>query len=93
MEVGETTDEAALRELMEETALVGRRARLIGVNTQPSRLTGAVIVMGYLVEEWEGEPIPATDASEAGFFPAHARPPIAFDAHRELLAMYDAHVG
>lgn len=90
VELGETTEEAALRELEEETGLIGRGVRLIGTNTQPSRLSGAVVVMAYLVEEWEGDPAPATDAMALGFFPRDRRPPIAFQAHRELLALYDA---
>jgi ADP-ribose pyrophosphatase YjhB (NUDIX family) len=90
VEVGETTDEAALRELAEETGLTGRGTRLIGANTQLSRLSGAVVVMAYLVDEWEGEPVAATDAMALDFFPRDGRPPIAFQAHRELLALYDA---
>lgn len=90
VEVGETTEEAALRELEEETGLRGRSARLIGANTQPSRISGAVIVMGYSVDDWEGEPIAATDAMDVGFFPPDKRPPLAFQAHRELLAIYDS---
>ncbi|MDX9971452.1 MAG: NUDIX hydrolase [FCB group bacterium] len=90
VEVGETTDEAALRELAEETNLIGRGTRLIGANTQLSRLSGAVVVMAYLVEKWEGDPVPATDAMALGFFPRDRRPPIAFQAHRELIALYDA---
>lgn len=91
VEVGETTEQAALRELEEETGLVGRGTRLIGANTQPSRLSGAVVVMAYLIEHWEGDPVPATDAMALGFFTRDRRPPIAFQAHRELLALYDAH--
>lgn len=89
VEVGETTDEAALRELFEETGLRGRGVRLIGANTQLSRLSGAVVVMAYEILEWQGDPIADTDAMAVGFFPREGRPPIAFDAHRELLAIYD----
>jgi ADP-ribose pyrophosphatase YjhB (NUDIX family) len=75
VEIGETTEQAALRELAEETGLTGRRPRLLGASTQPSRLTGAVVVMAYVIEEWEGEPVAATDAMAFGFFPRYARPP------------------
>jgi len=50
---------------------------------------GSIIVMGYLVHQWEGDPVPDTDAMAIGFFARHERPPMAFDAHQELLMLYD----
>ena len=91
VEVGETTEQAALRELHEETGLVGRQARLIGASTQPSAVYGAVVVLGYVVGEWEGDVACGSDASEARFFAKAERPPLAFRAHRELVAVLDAH--
>jgi ADP-ribose pyrophosphatase YjhB (NUDIX family) len=90
VELGETTEEAALRELLEETGLTGRGVRLIGANTQQSRLSGAVTVLGYVVESWEGEIRPGSDAAELAFFPKTERPQLAFEAHRELLALFDS---
>jgi ADP-ribose pyrophosphatase YjhB (NUDIX family) len=90
VEVGETTEEAALRELEEETGLRGANPRLIGASTQPSKLSGAVVVMGYVIDDWEGEPSARSDISEARFFAHSGRPPLAFLAHRELVAIYDA---
>ncbi|MBI4556364.1 MAG: NUDIX domain-containing protein [Candidatus Hydrogenedentes bacterium] len=93
VELGETTEEAALRELEEETGLTGRGLRLIGASTQQSRYSGAVTVLGYLVEGWQGEPVPKTDAMALDFFDHQSRPPLAFQAHRELLATFDALMG
>ncbi len=90
VELGETTDEAVLRELEEETGIRGARPRLIGASTQPSQLSGAVVVMGYVIEEWDGEPLARSDVSEARFFTRPQRPPLAFQAHRDLVAIYDA---
>ncbi|HPJ99494.1 MAG TPA: NUDIX hydrolase [Candidatus Hydrogenedentes bacterium] len=90
VELGETTEEAALRELEEETGLRGARPRLIGASTQPSRLNGAVVVMGYVIEDWEGEPSARSDVLEAKFFAPGERPPLAFLAHQALVAIYDA---
>jgi 8-oxo-dGTP diphosphatase len=90
VEVGETTEEAALRELEEETSLVGRGTRLIGTSTQPSQLSGAVVVMGYVIESWEGDPCARSDVLEARFFARADRPHLAFQAHRDLMALYDA---
>lgn len=90
VEVGETTDEAALRELEEETDIRGRQPRLFGASTQPSALSGAVVVLGYRVDEWEGNMTARSDAMDVGLFGHVERPPLAFEAHRELLALYDA---
>jgi ADP-ribose pyrophosphatase YjhB (NUDIX family) len=92
VEIGETTEEAARRELLEETGLRGHGFHLIGASTQPSRLSGAVTVLGYAVEEWEGDLVPATDALDAVFFTPDRQPPLAFQAHRELLAAYNVAV-
>lgn len=90
VEVGETTEEAVLRELYEETGLHGQGLQLLGVSTQPSKMTGAVMVLGYRVLAWEGEPEARSDALAFGFFSKAERPPLAFQAHRDLLAIFDA---
>jgi ADP-ribose pyrophosphatase YjhB (NUDIX family) len=93
VELGETTSEAALRELKEETDLTGSGTTLVAISTQQSKWSGAVMVIAYLVHEWSGTPVAATDAMDFGFFSRDARPPLAFQAHRELLAEYDARYG
>jgi ADP-ribose pyrophosphatase YjhB (NUDIX family) len=95
VELGETTEEAALRELLEETGLRATRARLIGVSTRQSPISGAVMVLGYVVDEWEGEETMCadSDALSLQFFAKADRPPLAFHVHRELLALYDAQFG
>ncbi len=91
VELNETTEEAALRELQEETNLRATRARLIGASTKQSPASGAVLVLGYHIEEWSGEESmrPDTDASELRFFARHERPELPFATHQELLAMFD----
>jgi len=91
VELGESAEEAALRELHEETNLLAARARLLGVSTQQSAISGAVMVLGYVIEDWSGlaSMRPDTDSSELRFFPRDERPPLPFAAHRELLALYD----
>ncbi len=89
VEVGETTEEAALRELKEETGLTGRGTQLLGISSFPHKYSDGVIVMGYLVEEWEGDIVAETDAMDAGFFTTKDRPPIAFEVHMHLLTIYD----
>lgn len=90
VELGETTEEAAIREIREETTLDISALRLIGVSTQPSRLCGAVTVLGYAVGRWTGEPRPGSDVMDLRFFDRRERPPMPFKAHEELLAAFEA---
>jgi len=92
IELNETTEEAALRELTEETNLRATRARLVGVSTKQSPASGAVMVLGYHIEDWHGEEAmrPDTDASELRFFARHERPEVPFATHQELLRVFDA---
>jgi len=89
MEAHETAEQCALRELREETSLHASSARLLGASMGNNPLSGSVVVLGFAVDVWEGTPFPDSDAAELGFFPRDARPDIAFQAHRELLAIYD----
>lgn len=95
MELGESAEEAALRELREETNLRASKAQLLGVNTQQSPTYGAVMVLGFIVDAWEGasEMRPDSDASELAFFPYADWPMLAFEVHRALLARYAAYMG
>ena len=88
VEVGETPEEGALRELEEETGLRGHGTELVGVTSRGS-MGGGVIVMGYRILEWEGEMTAMTDAMDAAFFPLSKRPPVAFEVHQDLLKIYD----
>ena len=62
---------------------------MLGTNAQRSRF-GAVLVIAYAVDAWEGEIVAATDAMDAGFYTKANRPELAFQAHRDLLARFDA---
>jgi 8-oxo-dGTP diphosphatase len=95
IELGESAEEAALRELREEANLRATHADLLGVSTRQSPISGAVMVLGYVIDAWEGEADmrPDSDASELQFFAQPAWPPLAFSVHRELLALYVLHKG
>jgi ADP-ribose pyrophosphatase YjhB (NUDIX family) len=90
VELGETTEEAAVREMQEETGLHVAGLRLVGVSTQQSRFYGAVTVLGYAVKEWSGELQAHSDVMDLRFFAKRDRPPLPFRAHTELLALFDA---
>jgi ADP-ribose pyrophosphatase YjhB (NUDIX family) len=90
VELGETTEEAAVREMFEETSLRVSGLRLLGVSTQQSRFYGAVTVLGYAVGAWSGELKAGSDVMDLRFFPRPQRPALPFRAHTELLALFDA---
>ena len=89
VELGETTEEAAIREMLEETNLRISGLRLIGVSTQQSLLYGAVTVIGYAVDRWSGDLRPDSDALDLRFFARTELPRFPFRAHAELLALFD----
>lgn len=90
VELGETTEEAIVREMREETTLEISDLHLVGVSTQQSRFYGAVTVLGYYVGSWRGDVKPCSDVLDLKFFSPAERPPLPFRAHVELVEMFDA---
>lgn len=87
VEVGERVEDAARRELVEETGLRGDIVDLLGVWSDPTRdprghtvTVAFVCKVGGIVQIGAGD-----DAEEARWFNLDALPPLAFD-HDELLA-------
>ena len=68
VEVGETLEDAAVREAEEETGVKVEVARLVGVYSNPDRdPRGHNVSCAYLARVLEGEPSAATDAAEVSF--------------------------
>ena len=88
MELGETPEQAALRELKEETGLCGQVEQLLGVTANPSPDYHTVILIGFLVKRYSGRMRPGDDASEAACFQAHVLPDIAFDSHLHFIRTF-----
>ncbi len=88
MELGETPEQAALRELKEETGLCGHVEQLLGVTANPSPDYHTVILIGFLVKRYSGRMRPGDDASEAACFQAHVLPDIAFDSHLHFIRTF-----
>lgn len=85
MELSESIESAALRELQEETGLSGTVDRLLGVIANDSLLYGTVLIVGYLVTDYAGELLAGDDAEKAAFFPVDDIPEIAFSSHSEFI--------
>jgi 8-oxo-dGTP diphosphatase len=85
IEVGETTEAAALRELKEETGIEGRSPRLVGVYSEPGRdPRHHVISIVYRVEPASFDVRAGDDAAAAQFVADWEREPLAFDHHRVI---------
>jgi len=81
LELGESPEAGALRELAEETGLDGVIDRLLGVTIAPNAEYDTVLMIGYRVQRYEGRLQAGDDADAIGWFDADALPPVAFDSH------------
>lgn len=88
MELDETPEDAALRELMEETGVTGQIEHLLGVMSGPNALYGTVLITGYLIKQFSGTPVANDDVSEVGFFDFNELPEIAFESHTLFIRNY-----
>jgi ADP-ribose pyrophosphatase YjhB (NUDIX family) len=88
LDIGESPEEGACREFLEETGLTALSTSLIGLASQHSDRFGSVIYVGYEILRTEGEITPGSDAVEARFFPRDGLPEIAFDSLQEILRLY-----
>ncbi len=88
LEIDESSEEGAIREMLEETGLHGKVKKLLGVRNQPSPQYKMVLLVGYEMEVLGGELAASDDAEEAKFFPLDEHPPIAFAGHRWFVDNY-----
>lgn len=85
VEVGETVEEAAVRETAEETGLVVEVARLIGVYSDPERdPRGHNVSVAFLAHVVGGDLAAASDAAEVSVLDPDSVE-LAFD-HRRIVA-------
>jgi 8-oxo-dGTP diphosphatase len=88
VDVGETVEHAAVRELMEETSLTVELRALLGVYSKPERDPRGQTVTVVYVGRAQGTPEARDDAKGIGLYPPTAPPlPLAFD-HAEILGDY-----
>jgi 8-oxo-dGTP diphosphatase len=85
VEIGETVEEAAMREAAEETGLAVEISRLVGVYSDPDRdPRGHNVSVAFLAQVLSGQMKAASDASEVGVLDPDTVE-LAFD-HRQIIA-------
>ena len=69
IEIGETPEEACLRELKEETGVSGKIVKLIGVaRREDNEIYGDMLIVKYLVKVNGGKLTPGDEVEDARFF-------------------------
>jgi thiamine-phosphate pyrophosphorylase len=85
LEIDETPEEGSLRELKEETGLVGEVVDFVRNERSPSPFYSSVIVMGYEIRIIGGNIRAGDDSTEVNFFELSELPKIAFQSHINIL--------
>jgi 8-oxo-dGTP diphosphatase len=86
VELGETVEAAAARELHEETGLRAKVQRLVGIYSQPNRdPRGHVVAIAFLMRTRATKPAAGDDAAAAEFVADWRSKDLAFD-HAKIVA-------
>lgn len=87
-ELDETIEEAALRELAEETGIQGEVLRLLDTRSLVNEIYGDLIWVTYEVQQTGGKLEAGDDAREAAFIGFDELPPLAFPTNEHALKNY-----
>ncbi|MBI4498479.1 MAG: NUDIX hydrolase [Chloroflexi bacterium] len=82
VDAGEQVEEAAIREVREETGTEVRLDRLLGVFSETGN---PVIFIAYAATVIDGEPVPGPECLAVEFFPPERMPELAFPHDGEIL--------
>ena len=89
MELNETLNEAALRELKEETNLEGEVTKILGTCSHYGSIFGDILLIGLEVNIKIWDCMAAgDDVSELQLFSIDKLPELAFDCHRKIVSYY-----
>ena len=84
----ESPEQAAIRELKEETNLDAEDVKLITLVSAQSKMYGPILMLGYEALNVKGNPIAGDDAIDVKFRKIENLDEIAFRTHREILQKY-----
>jgi 8-oxo-dGTP diphosphatase len=93
VEIDEDVRATAVREALEETGLAVELDSLLAVETCFDDPRGNTLLVLYRAHRTGGTPTAGDDAEDVGFFPLDGLPPLAFEAHRKVLAALTARHG
>ena len=89
IELNETPEMAALRELKEETGLTGEIVDLLGTTSHFNTIHGDILLLGMLIKVKNTDKLQAgDDAEEAKWFHLEDLPPLAFQSHIKIVNLY-----
>jgi 8-oxo-dGTP diphosphatase len=87
-EIDEEIDEATLRELLEETNLVGENCSLVDASNSHNFFYGNLLMVTYLVKSVQGTLQAGDDAADARYFAFDDLPILAFPAQERALNIF-----
>jgi 8-oxo-dGTP diphosphatase len=85
VEVGETIEEAVVRELKEETGITGKVLRLLDTKSDFNEFYGSLIWVTFEVQWLSGKIAAGDDARDARFFSIVALPELAFSTNKAAI--------
>ena len=86
IEVGETPEEACLRELKEESGVSGKIIKLVGVNRiEDKEVYGDMLVVMYLIKAGDEEIAPGDEVEDARFFDIAELPEYYIRRHSDII--------
>ena len=90
MELNETLEQAAIRELKEETNLKGKVNHILGTCSHYGSVFGDVLLIGLIVDLQNDLSLmkAGDDVSELQFFNINKLPKLAFECHRKIVSYY-----
>ena len=89
-ETGESIEDAALRELLEETGVEGRITQLVDVSSHTNEVYGDLLIVTFEAEKIGGVEMAGDDAYDYGYFPVRSLPKLAFDSQEYAIVKFMA---
>lgn len=87
-ETGESIEDAALRELKEESGVDGRIVQIVDVSSDQTELYGELLIVTFEAEKIGGTEAAGDDACAFGYFPAANLPKLAFGSQEQALRKF-----